>query len=841
MRVSLSWLQDLVELKETVEVLSERLSMAGFEVESVENLSDRAGGVVIGAVLDRQGHPNADKLSVCQVDVGASEPLQIVCGASNVRAGIHVPVALVGAELPAAGLTIKASELRGVASQGMICSLSELGLVSDSDGIAILDEINAANSPPADLVPGENVAPLLGLDDTVIELAITANRPDGLSMVGIAREVSALTGGTLSLPELEHQPSHSPFTPEDGSDQAMGRGGLYGLTLIESVDGSTPAPAWLRQRLQRAGVNSVNAVVDLTNLVMLEQGQPLHAFDLDALEKLTGQKVLPENFGLRQARAAEPFTGLDGRELELDPRCQVVTCHDLPVALAGVIGSAESGVSSSTRRLLLESAMFTPTSVRNTARAVGLRTDASSRFEKGLPREMTLASAHRASVLMQDLLGSKASGIWVCGDTTQNSEPVILRRQAIHQLLGPLAETKTDAVELQSLGGDLLSQQLGDDDPQDLEDEVIEASLLALGCELTEIDQGWSVQVPPSRRMDLHREVDLIEEVARLVGFDRFEANLPDPLQPGGLNPRQTAERRLRQLLCGAGLQEVTTLSLVGSDPGDPQRIAISNPLLAETSHLRTNLWEEHLRICQRNLQASQPGCWLFEIGQTYTGKAADVCQQALLAGAICAERRLERWSSSGKSVPPSYHQARGQLAQALNGLRLEVVDRPLRDDSRLHPGRAAQLHVEGRPIGCFGQLHPALAERQSLPEATYLFELDLEALLQAATRANRWTVAYRPFATVPAMERDLAVVVNRDCVAIDLIQVIRKAGKPLLEQVELIDRFEGGQLEAERCSQAFRLRYRAKDATLTDDQVQPVHEKVRQALVKAFAAELRS
>ena len=841
MRVSLSWLQDLVELNETVEVLSERLSMAGFEVESVENLSDRARGVVVGAVLERQSHPNADKLSVCKVDVGASAPLQIVCGAANVKAGIHVPVAMVGAELPAAGLTIKASELRGVASQGMICSLAELGIVSDSDGIAILDEINSANSAPADLLPGKNVAPLLGLDDTVIELAITANRPDGLSMVGIAREVSALTGGSLSLPELEHQPSHSPFTPEDGSALAMGRGGLYGLTLIESVDGSIPAPAWLRRRLERAGVNSVNAVVDLTNLVMLEQGQPLHAFDLDALEELTGQRVLPENFGLRQARDGEPFTGLDGRELELDQRSQVVTCHDLPVALAGVIGSAKSGVSSTTRRLLLESAMFTPTSVRNTARAVGLRTDASSRFEKGLPREMTLASAHRASALMQDLLGSKSSGIWVCGDTTLKSAPVILRRNAIHQLLGPLAEAKTDSDELPSNEGDFAGQQPCEDEPRDLEDHVIEASLLALGCELSETDQGWSVQVPPSRRMDLFREVDLIEEVARLVGFDRFEANLPDPLEPGGLNARQIAERRLRVLLCGAGLQEITTLSLVGADQGEPERIAISNPLLLETSHLRTNLWEEHLRICQRNLQASQPGCWLFEIGHTYSGRPEEVSQQALLAGAICGERRFELWSSSGKVVAPSYHQARGQLAQALKGLKLEVVDRPLRDDARLHPGRSAQLIVEGRSIGCFGQLHPALAKAKSLPEATYLFELELERLLEAATRSNRWTITYKPFTTVPASERDLAVVVKRDCAAIDLIQVIRKAGKPLLEQVELIDRFEGGQLESDCCSQAFRLRYRSKDSTLTDEQVQPVHEKVRQALVKAFAAELRS
>lgn len=276
MRVSISWLKQLVQVNESVDDLSERLSMAGFEVDDVDDLSARAQGVVVGHVLERDKHPNADKLSVCRVDVGAQEPIQIVCGASNVRAGIHVPVAMVGATLPAVGLTIKAGELRGVASNGMICSLTELGLTDQSDGIAILDELQESLPPT-----GSPVAPLLGLDDTVLELAITANRPDGLSMVGIAREVAALTGGSLSLPELDLNPSTTPLNTElDGC--------FYSITRIEGVDGSKPSPNWLQQRLERGGVNSVNAVVDVTNLVMLEQGQPLHAFDANALEQLTG-------------------------------------------------------------------------------------------------------------------------------------------------------------------------------------------------------------------------------------------------------------------------------------------------------------------------------------------------------------------------------------------------------------------------------------------------------------------------------------------------------------------------------------------------------------------------
>ena len=286
MRVSFSWLKQLVQVTEPIEDLAQRLSMAGFEEEEIDDLSARAQGVVVGFVRSRDKHPNADKLSVCQVDVGADAPIQIVCGAKNVRAGIHVPVAMVGAVLPAVNLTIKAGDLRGVASNGMICSLAELGLATESEGIAVLDDL--ANDCPA---PGAPVAPLLGLDDTVLELAITANRPDGLSMVGIAREVAALTGAELNLPQLTLQPDHAPLEPAPESAEAMQVGGLYGLTLIDGVDGAVGSPAWVQQRLERAGINRVNAVVDITNVVMLEQGQPLHAFDADALEQLTGQSV----------------------------------------------------------------------------------------------------------------------------------------------------------------------------------------------------------------------------------------------------------------------------------------------------------------------------------------------------------------------------------------------------------------------------------------------------------------------------------------------------------------------------------------------------------------------
>ena len=818
MRVSLSWLQDLVQVNEPADQLGERLSMAGFEVEEMEDLSLLAQGVVVGEVVECDRHPNADKLSVCKVNVGTGELLQIVCGAKNVRAGIHVPVATVGAVLPAVNLTIKAGELRGVASQGMICSLSELGQSSDVDGIAILEDL--LGEPPS---PGKPVAASLGLNDTVIELAITANRPDGLSMTGIAREVAALTGASLSLPQATAPSDITPLATDQTSSAAMKAGGLYALTEVTGINGASRSPQWLQQRLTRAGVNPVNAVVDITNMVMLEQGQPLHAFDADALESLCGPAISAADFGLRQAQEQEAFRGLDGREIELDPRVQVVTCRDRVVAVAGVMGSADSGVTDSTRRIWLESALFTPASVRNGSRATGQRTDASSRYEKGLPREITLPAAGRALSLLSEMLAAQIGKTWLCA-ADQGEEPVVvLRRNALHRLLGPLAANENSTT------------------PEPLPDDQIEACLTALGCELSAHEHGWKVIVPASRRMDLLREVDLIEEVARLVGFDRFQSHLPDPLQPGQLTLVQQAERRLRQRLSAAGLQEVTTLSLTGADDTEPDRIAISNPLLSETSHLRTDLWREHLEVCQRNLQASQPGCWLFEIGHVFRPDGHAINQEARLSGVICGERRLSRWQTSGKPQPVDYYTARGVLATVLNAFGISAQDRQLSDDPRLHPGRAASVVVEGRPLGCFGQLHPALCESHELPADTYLFDFELARLLEAATRSNRWSPQFKPYSTLPSSERDLAMVVPRSLAAGDLLQAIRKAGKPLLESVELIDRFEGGQLGSDQCSQAFRLRYRGKDSTLTDEMIQPVHDKVRQALVKQFQVELRS
>jgi phenylalanyl-tRNA synthetase beta chain len=397
-----------------------------------------------------------------------------------------------------------------------------------------------------------------------------------------------------------------------------------------------------------------------------------------------------------------------------------------------------------------------------------------------------------------------------------------LRRDALHNLLGPVLEQE-EAI--------------------DLADERIRSTLEAIGCELIEYEEGWQVTVPPSRAIDLQREVDLIEEVARLVGYDQFACHLPDPIEPGGLEPAQQLERRLRRALTAAGLQECCSLSLVAAAPG---RVPLANPLLADYGYLRDNLTDELLAVARRNLRAGAPGFWGFEIGNVF-GEADAGASRTLLAGVICGERRAERWSSSGKPQPPGYFQARGLLQQALAALAVPSEDRPLSEQPLLsgqpllHPGRSAQLLLEGRPAGWFGQLHPERAEQLDLPETTHLFELELAPLIAAASRRQRWQPIFVPFATVPASERDLALVVPASTSTASMIKVISKAGKPLLEHAELIDRYSGSQLAEGQCSQAYRLRYRDPKRTLTDEEIEKAHQKIRLNLEQLPGVQLRS
>ncbi|MEB3232952.1 MAG: phenylalanine--tRNA ligase subunit beta, partial [Leptolyngbyaceae bacterium] len=562
MRISLEWLQELVDFSMSPEELADMLTMAGFEVEDIEDRRTWADGVVVGYVRDRQPHPDADKLSVCTVDIGAAEPSTIVCGASNVRADIYVAVATVGTFLPMVDLTIKPRKLRGVPSAGMICSLAELGLAKDSAGIHIF----AAE----DLKPGEDARPYLGLTDVILDVTSTANRADALSMVGLAREVAALTGNPLKFPPIPDNlgvGTSEALTVQVRETKACP---LYIGTVIEQV-AIAPSPQWLQQRLEAAGTRPINNIVDITNYVLLEWGQPLHAFDGDRLQSVTQSKTL--TLGVRFAQDGETLTTLDSQPRNLTEQSLVITANDHPVALAGVMGGEDTEVHNGTQNIMLEAALFDPVAIRRSARGQSLRTEASTRYERGVNHAELELACRRALQLITELAGGTLTTQSVDDHRdAQTYSPVIdLRFDRVNAVLGPLKSANADGTYLT---------------PTD-----IKQVLTALGCTLEQQSAEplvWTVTAPPYRYRDLEREIDLIEEVARLYGYDQFDNTLPGKSAAGRLSTTYAATQRITAALRAEGLTELIHYSL-GKPDGEAQ-IKLSNPLLEEYSALRTEL-----------------------------------------------------------------------------------------------------------------------------------------------------------------------------------------------------------------------------------------------------------
>lgn len=802
MQVSLQWLQELVSCPWPVPLLAERLSIAGLEVEDILALDQPLAGVVVGKVLDCAPHPDANKLSLCLVDVGGPQPLQIICGAPNVRARIHVPVAPVGCHLPAVDTTIKRARLRGVDSEGMICSLAELGQEDDGAGICVLED----QSPMGALTPGAAVAPLLGLDDVVLDVAVTANRPDGLSMVGIAREVAALCGEAVRLPTAPQRTA----TAMDLSRFAQGCR-LFSLSVVENVT-IGPSPLWLQRRLERAGLRSINTAVDITNLVMLETGQPMHAFDGDRVSGGGGA------IHVRFAQPGEDLHTLDGQQLSLATGHLVVADAAGPVALAGVMGGAPTQITSRTHQILLEAAVFDPTAVRRSARLAGLRSESSSRFERGVAPHATLAAADRAVALLEQLCGGHCVERQVaCHPGVLEERQVPLRRRAIHRLLGDMA------------------------DGAPVQDVTVDGCLRALGCDLAPTDEGWLVTIPHSRCQDLCREADLIEEVARLVGYDRFSAALPTPLAPGGRSRQQNLLRQLCQRLIASGLQELCHMSL---DQGSPGAIALANPLVSDHSCLRTALYVGLLRAAQSNAQQGNGGLWGFEVGKVFSTVGPQQEQQRLGA-VLCGQQQHSLWRDGGKAVPLDFHQAWGGMERVLVSLGIQLQRQPMAategGEPLLHPGRSVGLTLPGGAfVGWFGQAHPRVARSWDLPEDVFLLEADLMPLLAAAEQRHGPAPRFQPFSLMPAAERDLAVVVRQIVGSGALMATIQAAGQPLLEAVHYLSRFDGGDLTPGTCSHAFRLVFRG-DQTLTDAQVEAALATVMSALEERFKAQRRA
>ncbi|MCC5637788.1 phenylalanine--tRNA ligase subunit beta [Nostoc sp. CHAB 5844] len=811
MQISLNWLRELVEVKLSPEELAHTLTMAGFEVEDIEDRRTWADGVVVGRVLERQPHPNADKLSVCQVDVGAAETLNIVCGASNVQADIYVPVATVGTYLPNIDLKIKPAKLRGVPSVGMICSLKELGLPNDIDGIHIF--------PGENLSVGSDVRPLLGLDDVILDVTATANRADALSMVGIAREVAALTGGKLSIPQPEEvtvTKNASKLALKIADTQACP---AYIGTVIKRVK-IAPSPEWLQQRLRAAGVRPISNVVDITNYVLLEWGQPLHAFDKDRLQAVAGNGNL--TIGVRFANQGESLKTLDGQTRTLTTQNLLITANDKPVALAGVMGGEETEVYDGSQNLVLEAALFDSVAIRRSSRSVGLRSEASGRYERGVNRAELEIACRRALALISEL----ANGVIVhqeISDTRPDpatwSRSIALRLDRVNEVLGPV--------------------DLGEDTGELQESDVVRI-LTALGCQLTPSGEGtWNVTVPPYRYRDLEREIDLIEEIARLYGYDNFCDTLPQKAEAGYLPIDQELLRKLRASLRGEGLTELIHYSLV--KPGDDRQIVLSNPLFTEYSALRTDLISGLIDAFQYNLEQGNGSLNGFEIGRIFQHEEDGLQEADAIAGILGGDRTLGKWSKGGREQPMTWFEAKGILESVFQQLGLQVEYQPDCRDERLHPGRTASLWIGGNRLGVFGQLHPQLRREKDLPDSVYLFQLDLDVLLDALDQDEILIPAFKSYSTYPASDRDIAFFAPVKISVGEIEKAITKAGKGLLESVEIFDEYRGENVPQGQRSLAFRLVYRASDRTLTDAEVEPVHNKVREALVEKFGVNLRS
>ena len=831
MRVSVNWLKELVEFDLSPEALADALTMAGFEVEDIEDRQSWADGVVVGRVLDRRPHPDAEKLSVCTVDIGAAENSTIVCGAANVGADMCVPVATVGSYLPKVDLTIKPRELRGVASVGMICSLSELGLAKDSEGIYIFDE---ASFERGEIALGQDVRPLLGLNDFVLDVTSTANRADALSMVGIAREIAAITGNELKLPVSEAIANKQAQTQAGDVTIALSDPKACPIYIGSVLKGIkiAPSPAWLQQRLVAAGTRAINNVVDVTNYVLLEWGQPLHAFDLDQLAttgKEQNEKEQETTVSVRYAKKGETLLTLDDQKRRLAELTLLITANDVPVALAGVMGGAETEVTQGTQKVFLEAAYFDPAAIRKSARSQGLRTEASARYERGVnPAELSLAS-DRALQLLQEIAGAtltnQAEDRTEIGRITPTRE-VSLRLSRINQILGSI---KAEASQ-----------------PTELDKATVETLLTKLGCQAKSVDAGiWTVIVPPYRYQDLEREIDLIEEVARLYGYDRFDNTLPTQTSRGYLSEEAALSRQIRATFRAAGLTETIHYSLTGTDP-EKQQVVLANPLFKEYSALRIDLIDGLIDAFKLNLDNGNGPINAFEIGNVFNKPAdspeRDPIETRKVSGIMGGDARRGRWVNSNQESPMTWFEAKGVLQRVFDSVGLSVDYRADDSDERLHPGRTASLWVRGRThLGTFGQLHPQLRQERDLPEAVYVFELNWDVLNTCLTGKSNQAVKFAAYSTYPVSDRDLAFFAPVAVSVADLKRSISKTGGKLLDSVVLFDEYRGENVPEGQRSLAFRLVYRASDRTLTDQDIDPVHQKVRAALEKTYKVSLRS
>ena len=809
MKFSENWLRELVEIQAGRSELAHALTMAGLEVEGVTPLGDGLAGVVVAEIIAADKHPQADRLQVCTVDAGQDAPLQIVCGAPNARVGIRVPLATVGAVLPG-GVAIKAAKLRGVESFGMLCSARELGVDADASGLLEL---------PLDAPLGQSLAQYLGLPDASFELKLTANRPDCLGLAGLAHDVAALFGSSVKTTPQAPAPVTS--TARRGIRLEAGKDApRYLGRIVESIDPAAPTPLWLAERLRRAGLRPISAVVDVTNYVMLELGQPLHAFDN---EKLDGDIVV------RHARAGETLKILDGSEAELDPGFVLIADEKKGLAVAGVMGGFESRVTNATHNIFLESAHFAPAAIMGRARKLGLHTEASHRFERGVDPQLPRRALERATQLLLAIAGGDAGPVLVAENPADLPTPaaVALRRTRLKRVLGV-----------------------------DVADAEVTRIFTALGMQVITTTDGWQVTAPSSR-FDIEREEDLIEEVARIFGYDNIPTATPTGALTLAIEPEaRIGELALREQLAARGYYEAVNLSFVSSDLlaswGFSDRLVrLANPLSADLAVMRPSLLPGLVEALRHNRARQQERVRLFEVARVFQQGAplgdeptthglvsqpagAAPLETPSLAIVASGRARAEQWGESARAL--DFHDIKGDL-DALIGWGGEPQRWTVHADDLpawLHPGRGARVARDGETVGYLGALHPLLARELGLGTDVQVLEVALEPLL--ARRLPQAAAIPR----FPAVRRDIAMDLPEDVSWSQIELAVRATLGERLKELRLFDCYSGKGVEASRKSLAMGLILQDDSRTLTDDDADRWVREAVNALEQTCQGKLR-
>ncbi len=802
MKVSWSWLKEYVAIDMPESDLVAALTMVGLEVESVTDRYAFLETVLVARVLNVAAHPNADRLSICQVDTGDSV-FSVVCGAPNVRPDINVPLALTGTEFPD-GSILEQTVIRGVASDGMICSEVELGLGTDASGIMVLD---------GSLAVGTKLGKALALHDKTIDIDLTPNRPDCLSMIGVAREIAAIQEKPIVYPDVTLKEAGNRIEDVTSiSIEAPDHCPRYSARLVTDIV-VKPSPFWLQDRLMSVGLRPINNIVDITNFILMETGQPLHAFDID---RLAGKRIV-----VRTATEGETFVTLDEKERRMTSETVMICDGEKPVAIGGVMGGLNSEIEEHTTNVLIESAYFNPVSIRKTAKKLGLNTEASHRFERGVDPEGTIDALNRAARLMAELGGGNiAEGLIDHYPRPVHRHSVALNTHAANRLLGT-----------------------------DLSQDQIRAILESIAFSVKTDGPEVLVVTPPSFRVDVTRPEDLMEEVARLSGYNNIPTTFP--VMPAGTrrhSKRLVSRTAIKRLMTGFGYSETINYSFIGRQavddlrlsPDDPRRrtINILNPLSEDQTVMRTSLVPGLLETMGRNLAQQVKNLRVFEIGKIYLadGDNSPAEEIEMLVALWTGSRLDTAWHT--KEAACDFYDIKGTVEQLLDGLGIEratFTATPVESCVYTTPGQTAAVTVDNTPIGFVGAVHPDVLGNFDLKQTAYIFELDMDRLVSLSPD-NRQA---RPIPKFPEVTRDITLIIHKDLEAVRVLQHITSQQEGLVEDLQLFDVYQGDPVPVDKKSISLRVTYRSSTKTLEDNLINALHEKITGHLIKAFDAGL--